>query len=210
MLEELGRRLSAIDLPSPGVCGVLTRVTGMLLGARGVRAPLGSYCEVMAEQGEGVTCEVVGFSGEEVMLMPLATVQGLLPGTGVRVVTQTARVGVGDALLGRVVDGMGRPLDGGEPIEPSAFVALRGERKNPLRRAQIDAVIDVGIRAINSFLTIGRGQRIGLIAGSGVGKSVLLGMMTRFTAVDVVVIGMIGERGREVLDFVTEIGRAHV
>ncbi|MFM8988889.1 MAG: FliI/YscN family ATPase [Alphaproteobacteria bacterium] len=204
LLDDLGQRLSAIALPPPGVCGVLTRVTGMLLGARGVRAPLGSYCEVMAEQGEGITCEVVGFSGEEVMLMPLATVQGLLPGTGVRVVTQTARVGVGDALLGRVVDGLGRPLDGGEDIEPSSFVALRGERKNPLRRAPIDGVLDVGVRAINSFLTIGRGQRIGLIAGSGVGKSVLLGMMTRFTAADVVVIRMIGERVSEVLDFVTE------
>lgn len=204
LLDDLGRRISAVNLPPPGVCGVLTRVTGMLLGARGVRAPLGSYCEVMAEQGEGITCEVVGFSGEEVMLMPFAAVQGLLPGTGVRVVTQTARVGVSDALLGRVVDGLGRPLDGGADIEPSAFVALRGERKNPLRRAPIDGVLDVGVRAINSFLTIGLGQRIGLIAGSGVGKSVLLGMMTRFTAADVVVIGMIGERGREVLDFVTE------
>ncbi|MFN5010952.1 MAG: FliI/YscN family ATPase [Gammaproteobacteria bacterium] len=204
LLEALGQRLSTVELPPPGVCGVLTRVTGMLLGARGVRAPLGAYCEVMAEQGEGVTCEVVGFNGDEVMLMPLATVQGLLPGTGVRVVTHTARVGVGDALLGRVVDGLGRPLDGGDEIEPSVFVALRGERRNPLHRAPIDGVLDVGVRAINSFLTIGRGQRIGLIAGSGVGKSVLLGMMTRFTAADVVVIGMIGERGREVLDFVTE------
>ena len=204
LLENLGDKLSAIRLPAPGVCGVLTRVTGMLLGARGVRAPLGAYCEVMAEQGEGITCEVVGFSGEEVMLMPLAAVQGLLPGTGVRVITHTARVGVGDALLGRVVDGLGQPLDGGEVIEPSVYVALRGERKNPLQRAPISGVLDVGVRAINSFLTVGQGQRIGLIAGSGVGKSILLGMMTRFTAADVVVIGMIGERGREVLDFVTE------
>jgi len=84
LLENLGERLSTLSLPPPGVCGVLTRVTGMLLGARGVRAPLGAYCEVMAEQGEGITCEVVGFNGEEVMLMPLAAVQGLLPGTGVR------------------------------------------------------------------------------------------------------------------------------
>ena len=204
LLDHIGERLSVITLPPPGVCGVLTRVTGMLLGARGVRAPLGAYCEVMAEQGEGITCEVVGFNGEEVMLMPLATVQGLLPGTGVRVITQTARVGVGDSLLGRVVDGLGQPLDGGKPIEPSVYVTLRGERKNPLQRAPINGVLDVGIRAINSFLTVGQGQRIGLIAGSGVGKSVLLGMMTRFTAADVVVIGMIGERGREVLDFVTE------
>jgi flagellum-specific ATP synthase len=120
------------------------------------------------------------------------------------VVTHTARVGVGDQLLGRVVDGLGLPLDGGALIDPDVYVPLRGERKNPLQRAPIDQVLDVGVRAINSLLTIGRGQRIGLIAGSGVGKSMLLGMMTRFTAADVVVVGMIGERGREVLDFVTE------
>jgi flagellum-specific ATP synthase len=147
---------------------------------------------------------VVGFDGDEVMLMPFAAVQGLLPGTGVRVVTHTARVGVGDQLLGRVVDGLGLPLDGGGLIDPDVYVPLRGERKNPLQRAPIDQVLDVGVRAINSLLTIGRGQRIGLIAGSGVGKSMLLGMMTRFTAADIVVVGMIGERGREVLDFVTE------
>ena len=204
LLESLGDRLSAVSVPAPSICGVLTRVTGMMLSARGVRAPLGAYCEVVAEQGEGITCEVVGFDGDEVMLMPFAAVQGLLPGTGVRVVTHTARVGVGDQLLGRVVDGLGLPLDGGGLIEPDVYVTLRGERKNPLQRAPIDQVLDVGVRAINSLLTIGRGQRIGLIAGSGVGKSMLLGMMTRFTAADVVVVGMIGERGREVLDFVTE------
>ncbi|MCX7051941.1 MAG: flagellum-specific ATP synthase FliI, partial [Proteobacteria bacterium] len=192
------------SVPAPSICGVLTRVTGMMLSARGVRAPLGAYCEVVAEQGEGITCEVVGFDGDEVMLMPFAAVQGLLPGTGVRVVTHTARVGVGDQLLGRVVDGLGLPLDGGALIDPDVYVPLRGERKNPLQRAPIDQVLDVGVRAINSLLTIGRGQRIGLIAGSGVGKSMLLGMMTRFTAADIVVVGMIGERGREVLDFVTE------
>ena len=147
---------------------------------------------------------MVGFDGDEVMLMPFAAVQGLLPGTGVRVMTHTARVGVGGQLLGRVVDGLGLPLDGGSLIEPDVYVPLRGERRNPLQRSPIHEVLDVGVRAINSLLTIGRGQRIGLIAGSGVGKSMLLGMMTRFTAADVVVVGMIGERGREVLDFVTE------
>jgi flagellum-specific ATP synthase len=107
-------------------------------------------------------------------------------------------------MLGRVIDGMGQPFDGGPPIVPEVFVPLRGERKNPLERAAIKEPLDVGIRSINTFLTVGKGQRIGLIAGSGVGKSVLLGMMTRFTQADVIVIGMIGERGREVLDFVHE------
>lgn len=208
IIDTLQRRIQDLELSPPTVCGVLTRVTGMLLAARGVRAPLGAYCEVMAEQGDGVVCEVVGFDGEEVMLMPLAAVQGLLPGAGVRVMTLTARVGVGNALLGRVLDGLGQPLDGGPAIEPEVYVPLRAERRNPLERAPISSVLDVGVRAINSFLTIGQGQRIGLIAGSGVGKSMLLGMMTQYTAADVVVIGMIGERGREVLDFVHEtLGR---
>ena len=204
LLEAWQHRLENVKISEPGVCGVLTRVTGMLLAVRGVRAPLGAYCEIMAEQGAGVVCEVVGFDGEDVMLMPLAAVQGLLPGAGVRVLTLTARVGVGKDLLGRVVDGLGEPLDGKPAIDPEVFVPLRSERRNPLERSPITDVLDVGVRAINSFLTIGRGQRIGLIAGSGVGKSMLLGMMTKFTSADVVVIGMIGERGREVLDFVNE------
>ncbi len=204
LLGVLQRRLSGIEVSPPTVRGVLTRVTGMMLSARGVRAPLGAYCEVMAEHGEGIVCEVVGFRDGEIMLMPLSVVQGLLPGAAVRVLTLTARVGVGAGLLGRVVDGLGDPLDGGPAIEHEVFVPLRGERQNPLHRAAITEPLDVGIRAINTFLTVGQGQRIGLIAGSGVGKSMLLGMMTRFTAADVIVIGMIGERGREVLDFVHE------
>lgn len=204
LLGSLQQRLSSVEVSPPTVRGVLTRVTGMMLSARGVRAPLGAYCEVMAEQGEGIVCEVVGFRDGEIMLMPLSVVQGLLPGAAVRVLTHTARVGVGAGLLGRVVDGLGDPLDGGPAIEHEVFVPLRGERQNPLHRAAITEPLDVGVRAINTFLTVGQGQRIGLIAGSGVGKSMLLGMMTRFTAADVIVIGMIGERGREVLDFVHE------
>jgi len=204
LLGSLQQRLSSVEVSPPTVRGVLTRVTGMMLSARGVRAPLGAYCEVMAEQGEGIVCEVVGFRDGEIMLMPLSVVQGLLPGAAVRVLTLTARVGVGAGLLGRVVDGLGDPLDGGAAIEHEVFVPLRGERRNPLHRAAITEPLDVGVRAINTFLTVGQGQRIGLIAGSGVGKSMLLGMMTRFTAADVIVIGMIGERGREVLDFVHE------
>jgi flagellum-specific ATP synthase len=204
LLGSLQQRLLSVEVSPPTVQGVLTRVTGMMLSARGVRAPLGAYCEVIAEQGEGIMCEVVGFRDGEIMLMPLSVVQGLLPGAAVRVLTLTARVGVGAGLLGRVVDGLGDPLDGGAAIEHEVFVPLRGERRNPLHRAAITESLDVGVRAINTFLTVGQGQRIGLIAGSGVGKSMLLGMMTRFTAADVIVIGMIGERGREVLDFVHE------
>ena len=204
LLERLPVAIGGATLAAPSVSGVLTRITGLLLTARGVRVPLGAYCEVVAEHGEGITCEVVGFDGEEVQLMPLATVQGLLPGAAVRAVTATARVGVGSGLLGRVVDGLGAPLDDGPAIEPEVYVPLRGGRRNPLERALITSVLDVGVRAVNSFLTIGLGQRVGLVAGSGVGKSMLLGMMTKFASADVVVIGMIGERGREVLDFVHE------
>jgi len=203
-LNALDDRISKLAISAPRPRGVLSRVTGMLLSARGIRAPLGAYCEVMAEEGEPVICEVVGFKDQDVMLMPLGSVQGLLPGAAVGVLTHTARVGVSMQMLGRVIDGMGQPFDGGPPIIPEVFVPLRGERKNPLERAPIQAPLDVGIRSINTFLTVGQGQRIGLIAGSGVGKSVLLGMMTRFTQADVIVIGMIGERGREVLDFVHE------
>ncbi len=203
-LNALDDRISKLAISAPRPRGVLSRVTGMLLSARGIRAPLGAYCEVMAEEGEPVICEVVGFKDQDVMLMPLGSVQGLLPGAAVGVLTHTARVGVSTQMLGRVIDGMGQPFDGGPPIIPEVFVPLRGERKNPLERAPIQAPLDVGIRSINTFLTVGQGQRIGLIAGSGVGKSVLLGMMTRFTQADVIVIGMIGERGREVLDFVHE------
>ncbi|NBW81620.1 hypothetical protein EBR21_07685, partial [bacterium] len=119
-------------------------------------------------------------------------------------VSTTARVGVGQGMLGRVIDGLGMPFDGGPAIEPDVYLPLRGERLNPLQRSAITRPMDVGVRSLNCLLTIGEGQRVGLIAGSGVGKSVLLGMMTRFTQADAVVIGAIGERGREVLDFVTE------
>ena len=116
LLDRLPVAIGGATLAAPSVSGVLTRITGLLLTARGVRVPLGAYCEVVAEHGEGITCEVVGFDGEEVQLMPLATVQGLLPGAAVRAVTATARVGVGSALLGRVVDGLGAPLDDGPAI----------------------------------------------------------------------------------------------
>ena len=182
----------------------MTRVTGMILTARGVRAPLGASCEVIGEDGEPVVCEVVGFRDSEIMLMPLGSISGLTPGAAVGLLTNTARVGVSSAMLGRVIDGLGLPFDGGPAIEPEVYVPLRGERLNPLERAAVTEPLDVGVRAINSFLTVGQGQRIGLMAGSGVGKSMLMGMITRFSQADVIVIGCIGERGREVLDFVHE------
>jgi flagellum-specific ATP synthase len=204
LADSLADRLQEIALAPPQPQGVLTRVSGMLLAARGIRAPLGACCEVHAEGGSSIAAEVVGFRDGEIALMPLQSVHGLLPGTAIRLVSTTARVGVGPGMLGRVLDGMGMPFDGGPAIPAEVYLPLRGTTLNPLQRGLISEPLDVGIRAINGLLTVGRGQRVGLMAGSGVGKSTLLGMMTRFTEADVVVIGLIGERGREVLEFVRE------
>ena len=148
LLETLQHRLSSAEISAPSVRGVLTRVTGMILSARGVRAPLGAYCEVMAEEGEGIVCEVVGFRDGEVMLMPLSAVQGLLPGTAVRVLTLTARVGVGAGLLGRVVDGLGEPLDLEIPVlqgKPEELENLRPqipERSRPSAMASVSVELE--------------------------------------------------------------------
>jgi len=188
----------------PMVEGLLRRVVGLTIEAVGCRAPVGSHCLVETAGGDFIDAEVVGFSGDSVYLMPTGELSGLVPNARVIPTGKTSRVPVGDALLGRVLDGTGRPLDGGAPLETGEQVSMTGRMINPLARQPIDEPLDVGIRTINSLLTVGRGQRMGLFAGSGVGKSVLLGMMTRFTEADVIVVGLIGERGREVNDFVQE------
>ncbi len=200
--------------PRYQVSGRILRATGLVLEAVGLRAPLGSAClievasEPTAEGPRFAEAEVVGFADDRLFLMPLAELQGLPPGARVLPLGagQSARqFPLGDALLGRVLDGSGQPLDGfGLPVE-AHHAALHGTPVNPLSRAPIDTQIDVGIRAINGLLSVGRGQRMGLFAGSGVGKSVLLGMMARYTAADVIVVGLIGERGREVQDFIRNI-----
>lgn len=205
-------------------CGRLVRVTGMVMEATGIRLPVGSACRVDLPDQRSVEAEVVGFSGDKVFLMPLSNVHGLLPGTAVRPVVSLhpprfglttvsaqlngpggRQVPVGFGLLGRVVDSLGRPLDGKGVIHPDTYYPLYSQPVNPLERSPVRDVLDVGVRAINGLLTVGRGQRLGLFAGSGVGKSVLLGMMARFTQADVVVVGLIGERGREVKDFIEGI-----
>ena len=148
---------------------------------------------------------VVGFAGERLFLMPTGDIHGLKPNARVIPRPHAGLVRVGPKLLGRVVDGACRPLDGHGPIETEASVRLTGSPINPLLRQPITQTLDVGVRAINGLLTIGRGQRVGLFAGSGVGKSVLLGMMARYTAADVIVVGLIGERGREVKEFIERI-----
>ncbi|MPW18563.1 flagellar protein export ATPase FliI [Paraburkholderia sp. CNPSo 3157] len=198
-------------------CGRLTRAAGLVLEAVGLRLAVGS--EVMIELPPGSTrtmaeAEVVGFSGDKLFLMPTTEVAGLLPGARVYPL-ETApiadpmagakRLPVGWELLGRVVDASGKPLDGFGPLNARNDAPLTAPTINPLHREPIHKVLDVGVRAINALLTVGRGQRMGLFAGSGVGKSVLLGTMARYTSAEVIVIGLIGERGREVKEFIEQI-----
>ncbi len=188
--------------PRPIVSGRLTRVVGLTLEAVGLNVALGDGCLVESDNGAYIQTEVIGFDGEKIYLMPFVRCDRLRVGASVLAADYIHQVCVGDALLGRVIDGLGRPLDGLPLPQHLSVVSLEGETINPLKRQPIRKVLDVGIRAINGLLTVGRGQRIGLFAGSGVGKSVLLGMMTRFTEADVVVVGLVGERGREVREFI--------
>jgi flagellum-specific ATP synthase len=176
----------------------------MTLEARGVMAPLGACCEVVGRHGHRVEAEVVGFNDKILFLMPFTEPAGVGPGDMVRVISNSSLVSLGPELLGRVIDGRCQPLDGKPPPECKELLSLLGRPINPMERGPINKILDVGVKAINGVLTLGRGQRLGLIAGSGVGKSVLLGMLTRFTKADVVVIGLIGERGREVQAFIQE------
>ena len=208
--------------PTP-IGGHLTKVTGLVMEAVGLKLPVGSTCAIHL-QDHVVEAEVVGFAGERLFLMPENDVHGLVPGARVMPITPahiltlsskrkpvsrtndlTKHLPVGNMLLGRVLDGAGKPLDQLGPLLDTEFASLQSHPFNPLERASIDTVLDVGVRAINSMLTVGRGQRMGLFAGSGVGKSVLLGMMARYTSADITVVGLIGERGREVKEFINDI-----
>ncbi len=204
--ERLARRRQrAQQTPPPPVAGSLSRMIGLTLEAIGCQASIGDCCDVIANDGSRVESEVVGFSGDRLYLMPTSDAHGLGPSARVIPRQGSGTVSVGPQLLGRIVDGAGQPLDGLGPLDCAATVRLTGKPINPLSRQPITEPLDVGIRSINSLLTIGRGQRVGLFAGSGVGKSVLLGMMARYTSADVIVVGLIGERGREVKEFVERI-----
>jgi flagellum-specific ATP synthase len=196
--------LPHLRTPQPQRSGTLVRLVGMTLEARGVMAPLGACCEVVGRHGHRVEAEVVGFNDKILFLMPFTEPTGVGPGDMVRVISNSSLVSLGPELLGRVIDGRCQPLDGKPPPECKELLSLLGRPINPMERGPINKILDVGVKAINGVLTLGRGQRLGLIAGSGVGKSVLLGMLTRFTKADVVVIGLIGERGREVQAFIQE------
>lgn len=185
--------------------GKLTRMIGLTLEAVGCRASIGSMCQVVTKAGKHISAEVVGFAGSHLYLMPTGDTHGLEPGCRVVPLGKNSLANVGFGLLGRVLDGSGKPLDNKGPLQTDASVSLSGVTINPLSRKPIREALDVGIRAINAILSVGRGQRMGLFAGTGVGKSVLLGMMTKYTNADIVVVGLVGERGREVNEFVLKI-----
>ncbi len=204
--DRLARSLRQVErLRPPPVEGSLTRMVGLALEAVGCRASIGDTCDVSTTDGGRIEAEVVGFAGDRLYLMPTGDPHGLGPGARVVPRERSGLIGVGPQLLGRIIDGAGQPLDGLGPIDCEDRVRLVGTPINPLARRPISEPLDVGVRAINGLLTVGRGQRIGLFAGSGVGKSVLLGMMARYTSADVIVVGLIGERGREVKEFVERI-----
>ena len=217
-------------LPQPlEASGTLVRVTGLVLEAAGVRVPVGSVCEVrdpLAAPGQpGVLAEVVGFNGDRAFLMPNGELQGLSSGAWVqprpaphaaptfgvenhpwrRSEDRGLHLPVGAGLLGRVVDAHGKPLDRKGPLQNVRTEPMVRRPINAMDRDPVRTPLDTGVRTINALLTVGRGQRLGLFAGTGVGKSVLLGMMARYTAADVIVVGLIGERGREVKEFIEDI-----
>ncbi len=192
-------------LSNPHISGQLVRVVGMTLEVVGLELSIGCRCLVLLDDRRSIEAEVVGFSESKLFLMPIEPVSQLKPGLRVVPIAYNDKVPVGMELLGRVIDGAGRPLDGKGALGHKQSVDMQAALINPLERQPISTVLDVGIRAINSVMTVGRGQRLGLFAGSGVGKSVLLGMMTRFTEADVVVVGLVGERGREVKEFIEQV-----
>ena len=204
LLQHLQQQHQYIHRSRPAVSGRLVRVVGLTLEATGCSAAIGQACLVESARGE-ILAEVVGFAQERVFLMPQEEIEGVVPGAKVTPMLQYKGIPLSMALLGRVIDGVGRPLDGKGPITASQYASGKGKAINPLHRRPIKQPLDVGVRSINAILTVGKGQRMGLFAGSGVGKSVLLGMMTRGTAADVIVVGLVGERGREVKEFIDEI-----
>lgn len=197
-LETLGL---ADFTPAPRIAGRLASYDGLLMEAVGLNLPVGTICRVGEDAARPIEAEVIGFRNGRTLMMNLGGPAALLPHAPVRPVGPPGEAEVGAALLGRVVDGAGKPIDGLGPIRGAGSWPLAGHIQSPLDRGRVREPMDVGVRAINGLLTVGQGQRVGIMAGSGVGKSVLLGMIVRAAAADVVVIGLIGERSREVADF---------
>ncbi len=185
------------------VSGKVARVVGLVVEGIGPSLSIGGICDIYPKDSSiPVSAEVVGFHDNRILMMPLGELRGVSPGCHIAARSESAIVKVGDSLLGRVVDGLGEPIDGGRPLLNVVDRSIYNTPPHPLTRRRIREPLDLGIRAINGLHTVGRGQRMGILAGTGVGKSVLLGMIAKYTTADVNVIAMIGERGREVREFI--------
>ena len=201
LFETLEARLAAVDLVS--VNGRVVQVVGLVIESQGPDVKVGDLCEIrFRRRGAALKAEVVGFRGDRVLLMPLGDLQDIGPGCDVVSLGRSLSVPVGEGLLGRVLDGLGRPLDDKGPLLVTRSYPLHASPPHPLRRSPIERPLSVGVKALDGLLTLGQGQRIGIFSGSGIGKSTLLGMMARSTEADVNVIGLVGERGREVREFI--------
>lgn len=200
LLNETRQRLRSVNRFT--MLGRVERVRGLLIEAKGPHASLGDLCRIECQSGDEILAEVVGFRGPTTVLMALSDVQQLTPDAVVRSMGHPLRIPVGPELIGRVVNGLGECIDGGRSIHAAAYRPLANDPPPAMSRMRVTKPMSVGIRAIDGLLTLGEGQRVGIFAGSGVGKSVLLGMMAKFCAADVVVVGLVGERGREVRDFI--------
>ncbi|TAK24792.1 MAG: flagellar protein export ATPase FliI [Chloroflexota bacterium] len=201
---DLSARVDRVRQLEPIRCtGSVTQVVGLTIEAEGISSRVGEICEIVpGGSSRSIPAEVVGFRDRRVLLMPFGTMDGIRPGTPVRANGGVFGVPVGDELLGRVIDGLGRPIDDLGPITATRRYPTTSDSPHPLQRSRIQDVLTTGVRAVDGLLTVGRGQRIGIFAGSGVGKSTLLGMIARNTESDISVIGLIGERGREVREFI--------
>ena len=193
-------------LPKGAWMGRVAKVVGLVVESTGPDCSVGEQMLIHGTDMSGrprlIHAEVVGFSGERVLLMPIEETEGIRPGLWVEGTGHQSELPLSEALLGRVIDPLGRPLDGGPPIEATTHLPLQGAPPNPMRRKRIGEVLSTGVRAIDGLLTLGKGQRVGIFSGSGVGKSTLLGMVARNTSAEVNVIALVGERGRELREFI--------
>ena len=199
-LESTLARLD--DAPRFAVCGRVNRVIGQVIEVSSLPVAVGEVCRIVPQGHEALLAQVVGFHERGVLLMPLGRVEGVHPGAEVVPLRHAFDADVGESLVGRVLDGLGRPIDGLGPLGTTRRRSLGADAPDPLGRSRIDTPLGTGVRAIDGLITIGRGQRIGIMAGSGVGKSVLMGMIARHTTADINVIALLGERGREVREFI--------
>ena len=181
--------------------GRVTKVVGLTIESEGPETHVGALCTIRSRGHRSIMAEVVGFRDKNVLLMPIGDMSGIGPGSTVTVCNKDLEVAVGESLLGRVLNGLGQPMDGKGPIIPEGYYPVSNMPPNPMTRPRINQVLPLGVKCIDGLLTVGKGQRIGIFAGSGVGKSTLLGMIARNTKADINVIALIGERGREVRDF---------